>query len=108
MEDLTLIMLLAIAGGLAAGGGEAPGHAENSVLGVRTVDRDRPIDGNPGFRSSCRGIEDGDEVDLGTGVGTGDTDGDGLDDGFEINVAGTDPIHWDSNGNGVSDDRSCS
>jgi hypothetical protein len=50
------------------------------------------------------GVADGDEVDLyGTDPGTWDTDGDGLSDGEELFVAGSDPLLWDTNGDGVSD-----
>ncbi|MDP7639612.1 MAG: thrombospondin type 3 repeat-containing protein, partial [Candidatus Hydrogenedentes bacterium] len=32
-----------------------------------------------------------------------DTDRDGLSDGVEVNIVGTDPLLQDSNGNGIAD-----
>jgi hypothetical protein len=50
------------------------------------------------------GVVDGDEIGVyGTDPNTWDTDGDGLSDGDELFVAGTDPFVWDTDGDGVSD-----
>lgn len=50
------------------------------------------------------GVADGDEGPLyGTDPYAGDTDGDGLTDGDELFVAATDPLTGDTNGDGVGD-----
>ena len=53
------------------------------------------------------GIDDGDEVDGTNGFVTDptnpDTDGDGLEDGEEVNTYGTDPTDTDTDGDGLSD-----
>jgi hypothetical protein len=50
------------------------------------------------------GVADGDEAAIyGTDAFTSDSDGDGLSDGGELFDTRTDPLVWDSNGNGVSD-----
>jgi hypothetical protein len=43
------------------------------------------------------------EDELGTDRFNPDTDGDGIFDGDEVFLTGTDPLLWDSNGNGSSD-----
>ncbi|MFP4601017.1 MAG: thrombospondin type 3 repeat-containing protein, partial [Persicimonas sp.] len=48
------------------------------------------------------GIDDGDEVDNGTDPLVADTDGDGVDDGDEVDN-GTDPLVADTDGDGVAD-----
>jgi hypothetical protein len=48
------------------------------------------------------GLDDGDEVAIGTDPNNADTDGDGLDDGDEVAI-GTDPNNADTDGDGVSD-----
>src|SRR5215207_3832637 len=50
------------------------------------------------------GVADGDEGTLyGTNPLVGDTDGDGLADGEELFATRTDPVVWDTDGDGVSD-----
>jgi hypothetical protein len=50
------------------------------------------------------GVANGEEIDLyGTDPETWDTDGDGRSDSDELFVAGTDPLVWDTDGDGVSD-----
>jgi hypothetical protein len=50
------------------------------------------------------GVADGDEAAIyGTDAFTADSDGDGLSDGGELFDTHTDPRVWDTNGNGVSD-----
>ena len=50
------------------------------------------------------GVADGDEATIyGTDAFTLDSDGDGLSDGQELFATSSDPLVWDTNGNGVSD-----
>ena len=49
------------------------------------------------------GLDDGDEITLGTDPNDSDTDNDGLNDGSEVNTYGTDPLLSDTDGDGVSD-----
>jgi hypothetical protein len=49
------------------------------------------------------GLTDVREDELGTDPLKPDTDGDGLDDGTEVNVTGTDPLNPDTDGDGLTD-----
>ncbi|MEY3211848.1 MAG: hypothetical protein RIT28_2329 [Pseudomonadota bacterium] len=49
------------------------------------------------------GLNDTDELPLGTDPQNPDTDGDGLTDGQEVNDLGTDPLSGDSDGDGLGD-----
>ncbi len=49
------------------------------------------------------GLNDGNETALGTNPLVFDTDGDGLSDGDEVNLYGTDPLKADSDGDGLGD-----
>jgi hypothetical protein len=49
------------------------------------------------------GLSNQAEFQRGTGVRVADTDGDGLDDGREVNVLGTDPTKTDTDGDGLGD-----
>jgi hypothetical protein len=50
------------------------------------------------------GLSDGDEVNIhGTNPNNADTDGDGLSDGDEVNIHGTNPNNADTDGDGLSD-----
>ena len=57
--------------------------------------RDRDSDGD--------GLDDADELALGTDPFDADTDGDGLTDGLEVAAGTTNPLAADSNGNGCPD-----
>ena len=48
-------------------------------------------------------LSDADEADLGTNPNVVDTDGDGLNDGLEVNGHGTNPLAADTDGDGASD-----
>ncbi|MEZ5448558.1 MAG: cadherin domain-containing protein [Thiolinea sp.] len=60
---------------------------------VRDVDEDNDSDG----------LMDSQEALLGTDRWNPDTDGDGLNDGAEVNTHGTDPLMADTDGEGLSD-----
>ncbi|MDR7254552.1 hypothetical protein J2X46_003545 [Nocardioides sp. BE266] len=49
------------------------------------------------------GLSDEQEATLGTDPGKGDSDGDGLSDGAEVNTYDTDPLKADTDGGGVTD-----
>lgn len=49
------------------------------------------------------GLLDTEEKELGTSVIDSDTDGDGIDDGFELHNLGTDPLKFDTDGDGYGD-----
>lgn len=49
------------------------------------------------------GLDDGEEVTLGTDLNDSDSDNDGLSDGAEVNTYGTDPLLADTDGDLVSD-----
>ncbi|MCZ7557835.1 MAG: hypothetical protein M5R41_15660 [Bacteroidia bacterium] len=80
------------------------------------ADRDRDYDGlldrdeihvyrtNPdNSDTDGDGLNDGEEVVLGTSPLRADTDGDGLNDGDEVRVYGTEPLRKDSDGDGLTD-----
>ena len=64
---------------------------------------------NPKNSSDLTLDKDGDglanayEYSIGTDISDPDTDGDGLDDGSEVNVYGSDPLNTDSDGDGLTD-----
>lgn len=49
------------------------------------------------------GLTDEQEKKLGTDLNNPDTDGDGLNDGAEVNIWGTDPLNKDTDGDGFTD-----
>lgn len=49
------------------------------------------------------GLTDEQEMELGTDPNDPDTDGDGLQDGAEVNEYGTDPLNEDTDGDGLTD-----
>ena len=49
------------------------------------------------------GLPDQKELEIGTGLNNPDTDADGLRDGFEVNIVGTDPLNPDTDGDGFID-----
>lgn len=49
------------------------------------------------------GLTDKEELELGTDPNDPDTDGDGLQDGAEVNEYGTDPLNSDTDGDGLTD-----
>jgi glucose/arabinose dehydrogenase len=49
------------------------------------------------------GLTDSEEASLGTDRLVADTDGDGLDDGREVNEIGTNPVQADTDGDGIDD-----
>lgn len=53
--------------------------------------------------SDMDGLDDAQELQLGTDPHNGDTDGDGLSDWEEVFVYGTDPTNPDTSGDGISD-----
>jgi hypothetical protein len=80
------------------------------------ADRDRDYDGlldrdeihvyrtNPdNSDTDGDGLNDGEEVALGTSPLRSDTDGDGLSDGDEVRVYGTDPLRKDTDSDGLTD-----
>ncbi len=80
------------------------------------ADRDRDFDGlldrdetgtyrtDPDNRDTDGdGLNDGEEIPLGTSPMRADTDGDGLSDGDEVRSYGTDPLRKDSDGDSLTD-----
>ncbi|WP_455903663.1 DUF4215 domain-containing protein [Microbacterium sp.] len=58
----------------------------------------------PGGDADEDGLTNGEELDLGTDPRLADTDGDGVDDGVEVNgESGTDPVNPDSDMDGLCD-----
>ena len=66
-----------------------------AVLDSITVTTDDDADGD--------GLSFDQEIAIGTDPRFHDTDVDGWDDAYEINVSGTSPVLWDTDGDGVSD-----
>lgn len=62
---------------------------------VQAITQDGDLDGD--------GLTNAEEAAEGTNVAQADTDGDGLDDGPELNVHGTSPTEADTDGDGVAD-----
>ena len=61
-------------------------------------------DDNDGLLDSIEDANGNGVVDTGeTNPRLADTDGDGLDDAYEINVTGTNPTEWDDDGDGIPD-----
>jgi formylglycine-generating enzyme required for sulfatase activity len=60
-------------------------------------------DGLPGQDFDADGLDDRDELILGTDPTNPDTDGDGLSDGDEVNEHGTNPLEPDTDGDGLDD-----
>lgn len=58
---------------------------------------------DPGGDSDGDGLTDAQEASLGTDPFNPDTDGDGLPDGDEVYVYGTNPLSVDTDGDGISD-----
>ncbi|WP_284668648.1 Ig-like domain-containing protein [Myxococcus sp. SDU36] len=87
------------------------GLAEGShTLSVRAVDAAGNVDDTPAtytwavaVDSDDDGLTDAEEIALGTDPNNPDTDGDGLPDGIEVNVAGTDPLDDDTDDDGILD-----
>lgn len=67
---------------------------------VPTVD---PGTTDPGADSDGDGLTNAQEASLGTDPNNPDSDGDGLPDGDEVYVYGTNPLSADSDGDGISD-----
>lgn len=64
---------------------------EPSVLAILKLDQDGD------------GLLDTKEIEIGTDLQDSDTDGDGLEDGFEFHHLGTDPLKTDTDGDGYAD-----
>ncbi len=64
---------------------------------------EEPTEGADWNDSDYDGLPNWLEDYLGTGLYVSDSDYDGIFDGDEVNVTGTNPTVWDSDGNGVSD-----
>jgi hypothetical protein len=69
------------------------GMDPNDATGANGLDGDIDEDG----------LTNVDELNRGTTVGNPDTDNDGISDGEEVNTYGTNPLQWDSDGDGSSD-----
>jgi len=89
-----------------------PVVADTAVASETDLDADNYLDAaeleiglDPGDADTDDdGVADGDEADIyGTDAFTSDSDGDGLSDGEELFATSSDPLVWDTNGNGVSD-----
>jgi hypothetical protein len=65
------------------------------------LDPNNPADAAEDFDGD--GLTNLEEFEAGTDPSNPDTDGDGLNDGDEINVHGTDPLRADTDGDGLSD-----
>jgi hypothetical protein len=57
----------------------------------------------PAADADADGLTNADEIARGTNPRDADSDGDGLDDGAEVNTYGTDPLNPDTDGGGVRD-----
>ena len=91
---------------------QRPVAADTTVASAEDSDADNYLDAaelevglDPGDPDTDDdGVADGDEAAIyGTDAFTLDSDGDGLSDGGELFDTRTDPLVWDTNGNGVSD-----
>jgi Bacterial TSP3 repeat len=90
----------------------APVAADTAVASPEDADADNYLDAaelevglDPGDPDTDDdGVADGDEAAIyGTDAFTADSDGDGVSDGGELFDIRSDPLVWDTNGNGVSD-----
>ena len=78
--------------------------AQGSALGQNLTAYDALADETYfGIDRDGDGIDDSDELVLGTNPALRDSDGDGLDDNIEIEVYGTDPTEADTDGDGLPD-----
>ena len=68
-------------------------------LGLGTDPQSADTDGD--------GLDDGEEIDLGTNPLVPDTDGDGISDGEEVYVAGTNPLDDDTDDDSLPDGWEC-
>ncbi|OQW99670.1 MAG: hypothetical protein BWK73_50030 [Thiothrix lacustris] len=74
---------------------DAEGGCSNQTIIVSVADVDEDNDAD--------GLMDSVEKTLGTDLWNADTDGDGLQDGEEVNTLKTDPLKADTDGDGLSD-----
>ncbi len=79
-------------------------ESDSSLAGTIGTDRDILFQTGTGPDPDEDGLADGAEVNVyGTDPDIADTDGDGLSDGDEVNVHGTDPLLADTDGDGFND-----
>ncbi|MCB9690333.1 MAG: DUF11 domain-containing protein [Alphaproteobacteria bacterium] len=97
-------------GPLAPWGPTNPAVADTDAGGVddgdevtNGTDPNDPLDDVPDQDSDNDGLTDAEEAGLGTDPNNGDTDGDGLGDGVEVNDLGSDPLDRDTDDDGLRD-----